>query len=122
LLEINISTGSDIHPFSQHCPWVREVSQFTDHQSELVKIRDCTGMNIMMDARPIYPQGWQIVVKEFAFDGVTYVTDHPVKYYFINHLIRSPQVKNNDASDKQKVVGPSCIYMPAARPRHPFHC
>jgi hypothetical protein len=44
----------------------------------------------MMDARPIYPQGWHFMAKSFAPDGVTPVTplpriDHPVRYYFIDY-------------------------------------
>lgn len=51
---------------------------------------DCTGANIMMDARPIYPQGWHFKANVCAPDGVTFVTplariDHPVRYYFIDY-------------------------------------
>lgn len=58
--------------------------------SQLMKHRDCTGSNIMMDARPIYPQGWHFKANVCAPDGVTFVTplariDHPVRYYFIDY-------------------------------------
>ncbi|KIJ95230.1 hypothetical protein K443DRAFT_11526 [Laccaria amethystina LaAM-08-1] len=71
---------------------------------------DCTGMNIMMDARPIHPQGWHFVVKEFGSDsdGVTYVTplariDHPVKYYFIDYDADVPELKELQPYDPFKV-------------------
>ena len=58
--------------------------------SRLIKHRDCTGSNIMMDACPIYPQGWHFKANICAPDGVTFVTplariDHPVRYYFIDY-------------------------------------
>lgn len=51
---------------------------------------DCTGANIMMDARPIYPRGWHFKATICAPDGVTFITplariDHPVRYYFIDY-------------------------------------
>ena len=59
-------------------------------ESQLMKNRDCAGANIMMDARPIYPQGWHFKANICAPDGVTFVTplariDHPVRYYFIDY-------------------------------------
>ncbi|KDQ64116.1 hypothetical protein JAAARDRAFT_52110 [Jaapia argillacea MUCL 33604] len=50
---------------------------------------DCAGPNIMMDARPLFPQGWHPVRRRCAPDGVYDLPpvsrlDTPVRYYFID--------------------------------------
>jgi hypothetical protein len=57
------------------------------HDDQLMKNRDCTGANIMMDARPIFPRGWRYEAGGFAPDGITLLLriDHPVRYYFISY-------------------------------------
>ncbi|KAI0734963.1 hypothetical protein C8Q72DRAFT_964728 [Fomitopsis betulina] len=54
--------------------------------------RDCTYMNIMMDASAIYPHGFHPVLSSSLPDGRTYArprrrTSVPVKYYFIDYGI-----------------------------------
>jgi hypothetical protein len=52
--------------------------------------RDLTAQNIMMDGRPIIPQGWHFVRKGFAPNGVDPIAplariDHPVRYFIIDY-------------------------------------
>ncbi|KAF8897937.1 hypothetical protein BD779DRAFT_1493033 [Infundibulicybe gibba] len=51
---------------------------------------DLTGSNIMMDARPIYPDGWHPVMRYASVDGIHVLKplariDHPVRYYIIDY-------------------------------------
>lgn len=51
--------------------------------------RDCTSENIMMDASPIFPNGYHPVRRSATPDGIRIAhslprIDHPVKYYFID--------------------------------------
>ncbi|KAF9010788.1 kinase-like domain-containing protein [Cyathus striatus] len=50
---------------------------------------DCTGANVMMDARPILPTGWHFFANDRGPDGFQSLhplsrLDHPVKYLFID--------------------------------------
>jgi hypothetical protein len=52
--------------------------------------RDLTAQNIMMDGRPIIPQGWHFVQDDFAPNGVDPIAplapiDHPVRYFIIDY-------------------------------------
>jgi hypothetical protein len=52
--------------------------------------RDLTSQNIMMDGRPIFPQGWHFVRRHFAPNCVDSVTplariDYPVRYFIIDY-------------------------------------
>ncbi|EDR13591.1 uncharacterized protein LACBIDRAFT_322624 [Laccaria bicolor S238N-H82] len=38
------------------------------------QILEHTGANIMMDARPIYPQGWHFKAKNYTPDGITFMS------------------------------------------------
>lgn len=56
--------------------------------------RDCAARNIMMDARPLFPEGHHPVRMNYTPDAVFPVhhlnrQDHPVKYYFIDFGISS---------------------------------
>ncbi|KAI0077824.1 hypothetical protein K474DRAFT_1039770 [Panus rudis PR-1116 ss-1] len=62
--------------------------------SHRIAHRDCAAGNIMMDGRPLYPQGHHPVRRAYAPDAVWHVhplarIDHPVKYYFIDFGISS---------------------------------
>ncbi|KAF9001763.1 hypothetical protein BDQ17DRAFT_1358226 [Cyathus striatus] len=51
--------------------------------------RDCTGVNIMMDARPIIPNGWHFAADEYGPDGFEPIKplarmDYPVRYVLID--------------------------------------
>ncbi|KAF8897935.1 hypothetical protein BD779DRAFT_410192 [Infundibulicybe gibba] len=51
---------------------------------------DLTGANIMMDARPILPDGWHPVMLDTSTDGFSVLKplariDHPVRYYIIDY-------------------------------------
>ncbi|KAF8879576.1 kinase-like domain-containing protein [Infundibulicybe gibba] len=51
---------------------------------------DLTGSNIMMDARPIYPDGWHPIMRYASVDGANVLKplariDHPVRYYIIDY-------------------------------------
>ncbi|EPQ58922.1 hypothetical protein GLOTRDRAFT_109463 [Gloeophyllum trabeum ATCC 11539] len=51
--------------------------------------RDCAGPNIMMDARPLYPEGWHPVRRDLSPDAIHQVkplqrVDAPVRYYFVD--------------------------------------
>ncbi|KAF8874749.1 kinase-like domain-containing protein [Infundibulicybe gibba] len=51
---------------------------------------DLNGSNIMMDARPIYPDGWHPVMRYASVDGASVLKplariDHPVRYYIIDY-------------------------------------
>ncbi|KZT72363.1 hypothetical protein DAEQUDRAFT_32581 [Daedalea quercina L-15889] len=66
--------------------------QFLHHQR--VAHRDCAAANIMMDGRPLYPQGHHPVRREYSLDAVYELVpltrlDHPVRYYFIDFGISS---------------------------------
>lgn len=55
----------------------------------LVAHSDLTRANIMMDARPIFPEGWHFATNSFTEDGTELVRplariDHPVRYYIID--------------------------------------
>ncbi|KII93044.1 hypothetical protein PLICRDRAFT_170840 [Plicaturopsis crispa FD-325 SS-3] len=56
----------------------------------LVAHLDCAAFNIMMDATPLFPQGWHPLRREYAPDAFTQLltppsrTDRPVRYYFID--------------------------------------
>ncbi|KAF8978552.1 kinase-like domain-containing protein [Cyathus striatus] len=57
--------------------------------SNLFAHGDCTGANIMMDARPIFPNGWHFVADDCGPDGFRplrplHRTDNPVRYFFID--------------------------------------
>ncbi|KAJ3496304.1 hypothetical protein NLJ89_g10505 [Agrocybe chaxingu] len=57
--------------------------------SHNVAHNDCTGNNIMMDARPIFPNRWHPVSETYSPDYASYARslsriDHPVRYYFID--------------------------------------
>lgn len=52
-------------------------------------ISDCTGANIMMDGRPILPDGWHFVRDSFTSDGLDIISplariDYPVRYFFVD--------------------------------------
>ncbi|KZT72365.1 hypothetical protein DAEQUDRAFT_32600 [Daedalea quercina L-15889] len=56
--------------------------------------RDCAGANIMMDGRPLYPQGHHPVSRDLSPDAVYELvprsrSDYPVRYYFIDFGISS---------------------------------
>ncbi|CAL1711872.1 unnamed protein product [Somion occarium] len=56
--------------------------------------RDCAAANIMMDGRPLFPQGHHPVRLDYTADGVFDAPclsrqDHPVRYYFIDFGISS---------------------------------
>ncbi|TFK34923.1 hypothetical protein BDQ12DRAFT_761164 [Crucibulum laeve] len=58
--------------------------------SHLVAHEDLTTQNIMMDARPLYPQGWHFVDNNYSLDGNDHLTplariDNPVRYYIIDY-------------------------------------
>ncbi|KAI0077830.1 hypothetical protein K474DRAFT_1697485 [Panus rudis PR-1116 ss-1] len=62
--------------------------------SQRIAHRDCAAGNIMMDGRPLYPQGHHPVRRAYAPDAMWHVhplarIDHPVKYYFIDFGISS---------------------------------
>ncbi|KAH9946933.1 kinase-like domain-containing protein [Amylocystis lapponica] len=62
--------------------------------SQGVAHRDCASANIMMDGRPLFPQGHHPVCLDISQDGVHMLsplsrTDHPVRYYFIDFGISS---------------------------------
>lgn len=51
--------------------------------------RDCSGPNIMMDGRPLYPEGWHPVRRTLSPDALREVKplqriDAPVRYYFVD--------------------------------------
>lgn len=53
-------------------------------------IRDLTGPNIMMDARPIFPRGWHFADETLTPDGIDTVKplariDHRVRYIIIDY-------------------------------------
>ncbi|KAF8994796.1 hypothetical protein BDQ17DRAFT_1412406 [Cyathus striatus] len=55
----------------------------------LVAHGDATGVNVMMDARPILPDGWHFVADYSAPDGFQPLRplsrmDHPVRYIFVD--------------------------------------
>ncbi|EGO02260.1 hypothetical protein SERLA73DRAFT_86540 [Serpula lacrymans var. lacrymans S7.3] len=57
--------------------------------SNRVAHRDCTGLNIMMDGAPLYPEGFHPIRMNYSTDGVFELKplpriDHPVRYYFID--------------------------------------
>ncbi|CAA7259338.1 unnamed protein product [Cyclocybe aegerita] len=57
--------------------------------SHNVAHNDCTGNNIVMDARPIFPNGWHPISDLYTPDYSGYTRslsriDHPVRYYFID--------------------------------------
>ena len=56
--------------------------------------RDCAAANIMMDGRPLYPQGHHPVCRSLSPDAVYELvplsrSDHPVRYYFVDYDISS---------------------------------
>lgn len=56
--------------------------------------RDCAAANIMMDGRPLFPNGHHPVRLRYSTDGVYELgplsrTEHPVRYYFIDFGISS---------------------------------
>ncbi|RDB27165.1 hypothetical protein Hypma_004589 [Hypsizygus marmoreus] len=58
--------------------------------SHLVAHGDLTGLNIMMDGRPILPGGWHFVDGCFTPDGIDELRplariDHPVRYFIIDY-------------------------------------
>ncbi|RDB24657.1 hypothetical protein Hypma_008222 [Hypsizygus marmoreus] len=57
---------------------------------KLVAHADLTGVNIMMDALPIFPRGWHFVHSSFAPNGKEILKprariDYPVRYYIIDY-------------------------------------
>jgi hypothetical protein len=79
---------------------------------------DLTGANIMMDARPLYPQGWHFAKGTYAPNGIDRVTplariDYPVRYIIIDyehsirflpgqtHLVNSPGGRDGSAPEIQ---------------------
>ncbi|OBZ69510.1 hypothetical protein A0H81_10164 [Grifola frondosa] len=57
--------------------------------SQRVAHRDCAAANIMMDGRPLYPNGHHPLRRNHTVDGIFEIPplsriDHPVKYYFID--------------------------------------
>jgi hypothetical protein len=56
--------------------------------------RDLITQNIMMDARPILPNGWHFVADGFAPNRVDLISllariDHPVLYYIIDFPLKT---------------------------------
>jgi hypothetical protein len=55
-----------------------------------VPFSDLMAQNIMMDGRPIFPQGWHFTRRGCAPNGVDPITplariDHPVQYFIIDY-------------------------------------
>ncbi|TFY51753.1 hypothetical protein EVJ58_g10398 [Rhodofomes roseus] len=76
-------------------------------------IGDCAGANIMMDGRPLYPEGHHPVCRDLSADAIYELVprtrlDHSVRYYFIDFGISSyfpvgvhPMVVGLDGRDKE---------------------
>ena len=85
----SISPGNGVYPQSSHCAWVYQLS-LPKLIINTLHIRDLTGPNIMMDARPIYPRGWHFADESLTPDGIDTVKplariDHRVRYIIIDY-------------------------------------
>lgn len=73
-------------------------------------LRDCSFGNIMMDASPLYPEGFHPVFMDFSMDTTTHakvrrrVDSSPIRYYFIDFGLSCFL----DEGEKTKVVGMNC--------------
>ncbi|RDB17255.1 hypothetical protein Hypma_001975 [Hypsizygus marmoreus] len=71
--------------------FVTQILEGTEYMHrKLVAHCDLTGVNIMMDALPLFPRGWHFASPSFAPDGIKILKprtriDHPVRYYIIDY-------------------------------------
>lgn len=81
--------GIAIYARAPRCPSVRILSSCFVYTRSLVVYSDCMTLNIMMDARPMYPNGFHprdtFLTPDYSSFAKYYSrTRRPVKYYFID--------------------------------------